>query len=435
MTLILVYGVAFAQEEDLEQANQQLQERVESLEADLAEVKSRVEEGTKADADQEKASVDSKYAILLYGFIKVDAAYMTARANDSGNYARWVESEAVNPNDDQFNLTARESRFGLEFKGPDLAFLNTSAKMEIDWYGGGTENKNVPMLRHAYFQLDWLKGAWSLLAGQTSDVFSPLVPYSLNYSVGWWIGNIGYRRPQVRLTKAFDLGGDFRSRIQIAAVRTIGHDWPYSPSQDTGKDAGFPAVQARCELAFPLFSGQQTIVGLSGHWGEEEYDIDAQGEEVNATSWSANLDLFLPILHWLTFKGELWTGRNVDSYLGGIGQGVVVQTTDGLFVNGTNATGTLIDVWEIESVGGWASIEARPWHRWILGAGYSLDDPHNGDVPSGARRRNSSCWGNVTYDITEAVRVGVEISYWETFYKDGVSGDSIRFQTSLIYRF
>jgi outer membrane murein-binding lipoprotein Lpp len=435
MTMMLAHGVAFAQQEDLEKENQDLRNRVERLEADLAEVKSRMAEDAKADADQAKTSVHSKYSIQLYGFIKVDAAYMTSRANDAGNYARWVESEALNENDDQFNLTARESRFGLYFTGPDLAFLKTSARLEVDWYGGGTENKSVPMLRHVYFQLDWPEGAWTFLAGQTSDLFSPLVPYGLNYSVGWWIGNIGFRRPQIRLTKAFDLGSDYHFRIQVAASRTIGHEWPYASSQDTGKDAGFPTVQNRYELAFPLFGGQQTVVGLSGHWGEEEYDRDEGGDAVNATSWSANLDLLVPILSWLSFKGELWTGENLDSYLGGIGQGVVLQTTDGLFVNGVNATGVLIDVWGIRSTGGWGSLEARPWYRWIFGTGYSVDDPQDGDLPSGARVRNSSFWGNVTYDVTEAVRVGVEISYWETLYKDTVSGDAIRFQTSLIYRF
>lgn len=435
VTWMLVYGVAFAQEEDLDKENQELRKRVETLEADLAEVKSRIAETTKADAEPEASSIQSKYGVQLYGFIKVDLAYMTARANDAGNYGRWVESEATNANDDQFNVTARESRFGLLFTGPDLASLRTSAKMEVDWYGGGTENKNVPMLRQAYLQLDWPKYSWTLLAGQTSDLFSPIAPYTLNYSVGWWIGNIGYRRPQIRLTKAFDLGGGFRLSPQVALARTIGHDWPYASSQDTGKDRGFPTVQARFELAFPLISGRQTTVGLSGHWGEEEYDRDAGGEQVIATSWSANVDLLLPILSWLTFKGEFWTGANLDSYLGGIGQGVVVQTTDGLFVNGANATGTLIDVWAIQSVGGWASLEARPWHRWIVGVGYSLDDPHEGDIPSGARKRNSDVWGNVTYDITEAVRVGVELSYWETLYKEKASGDAIRVQTSLIYRF
>lgn len=433
--MLLAEGLAFAQEEDLEKANQELRDRVEALEADLAQIKSRMEEDEKAAADRTEPSVESKYSIQIYGFIKVDAAYMTARANDAGNYARWVESEATNANDDQFNLTARESRFGLNFRGPDVASLKTSARMEIDWYGGGTENKNLPMLRHAYLQLDWPKGSWTLLAGQTSDVISPNVPYALNYSVGWWIGNIGYRRPQVRLTRAFDLGGDLRMRFQVAAARTIGHDWPYASSQDTGKDRGFPTVQARYELALPLFKGQQTVLGLSGHYGEEEYDRSPQGEEVIAPSWSANVDLLVPILSWLTFKGEFWTGENLDSYLGGVGQGVVLQTTDGLFVNGANATGTLIDVRTIGSVGGWVSMEARPWHRWIFGAGYSLDDPHNGDIPDGARNRNSSLWGNVTYDLTEAVRVGFELSQWETFYKHATGGNAIRLQTSLIYRF
>lgn len=378
MTWMLMFGIAFAQEEDLEQANQQLRERVESLEADLAEVKSRMAEGAKAEAEPPKPSIHSKYAVQFYGFIKVDAAYMTARINE-GNYARWVESEALNPNDDQFILTAQESRFGLHFKGPDLAFLHTSARVEIDWYGGGTQNKYLPMLRHVYFQLDWPEGDWSLLAGQTSDVFSPLAPQTLNYSVAWWAGNIGYRRPQIRLTKGFDLAGDLRMRVQVAAARTIGHEWPYGSSEDTGKDAGFPTVQARYELAFPLIRGQKTILGLSGHWGEEEYDAGALGEKVTAKSWSANGDLLLPILNWLQFKGEFWTGENLDATLGGIGQGVVVQTIDGLFVNGAKATGALIDVWEIRSTGGWLSLEAMPWHRWNLGVGCSLDNPRNAE--------------------------------------------------------
>ena len=54
---------------------------------------------------------------------------------------------------------------------------------------------------------------FTILGGQTWDVISPLNPRSLNYSVYWWAGNIGYRRPQVRLTKGMNF-----SRWKISSI-------------------------------------------------------------------------------------------------------------------------------------------------------------------------------------------------------------------------
>ena len=136
--------------------------------------------------------------VSLYGTIKLDAAYDTSSI-DVGNFARWVESPAVE-DDDQFNLTARQTRLGLRLAGPETEALAASGRVEIDFYEGGEENKNRLMLRHAYMVVDWLEPDIELLAGQTSDLISPLVPMTLNYSVAWWAGNIGYRRPQARLT-------------------------------------------------------------------------------------------------------------------------------------------------------------------------------------------------------------------------------------------
>ena len=67
--------------------------------------------------------------------------------------------------------------------------------------------------------------------------------------------------------------------------------------------------------------------------------------------------------------------------------------------------------------------------------GASIDDPDNDDLPDGARTRNASCWGNVRYDINEAVQIGLELSSWDTEYKNRDDGDSVRIQTSFLYRF
>ncbi|MCP4378295.1 MAG: hypothetical protein GY794_19235, partial [bacterium] len=137
--------------------------------------------------------------IQLYGKIKLDAAYDSGRTN-TGNFARWVNSGEKQRGDGQFNMTANETRLGLKFTGPTTKQLKTNGLVEIDFYGGGTETSPQPRLRHAYLNLEWPQQRLSVLAGQTWDVISPLNPGTLNYTVQWWGGNIGVRRPQVRVT-------------------------------------------------------------------------------------------------------------------------------------------------------------------------------------------------------------------------------------------
>jgi hypothetical protein len=429
MAAVLGGAVAGAgAEADGQQAEPGLEQRVDRLEADLSRLKGA--------AESEKPAMRSKYAVDLYGFLKLDLAYMDSRANDAGNYARWIESEQDNRNDNQFNITARESRFGLMLKGPDVRSMKTSGRVEVDFYEGGAENKNRPMMRHAYLQVEWPESGWSILAGQTSDVVSPLVPETLNYSVGWWIGNIGYRRPQLRVSKSFDAGSGVGVLLQAAVARTIGHFGAFSPSQDSGKDAGFPTVQGRYAMSFPLFGAEKFTAGVSGHWAEEEYDRDAEGRHTHLQSWSVNLDFSVPIARWLSFRGEVWGGENLDQYLGGVGQGVVIETTEGEFVNGENIKGAFVRQWSVASVGGWGCFICGPWDGWRFNFGYSVDNPRDRDVVSGQGRTwNNSYWGQVSYDLNEAVRAGVELSWWETAYKNQEDGDALRLQISFVYRF
>jgi len=423
LTVGVVSGTAIAQDQStgeeiaaLRRENATLRERVEKLETALSEIQGMLVQQPAATVEEDKPAVRSSYPVVLYGFVKFDAAYDSART-DVGNFARWVESEQGREDDDQFNATARESRLGLKFDGPDLADVITSGRVEVDFYEGGAENKNRLMMRHAYVQLDWPEHDFGLLAGQTSDVISPLYPQTLNYPVAWWAGNIGYRRPQLRLTKGFGVGEDSRMLLQAAATRTIGHDGLFDPG-DTGEDAGFPGFQGRAALSFPMLTGRKTTLGVSGHFAQEEYDFDSRDHSTDLESWSANLDLTLPIYDWLTFKGELWTGQNLDAYLGGIGQGI-----------------NLVRMKEIESTGGWMALSFEPHGRWHYNAGISIDDPEDDDLDAGDRSRNSAVWGNVIYDVNQAVQAGLELSYWETDYKHLEDGESIRLQTSLIYRF
>lgn len=433
LLVILALGIGSVSADDdidnIKEENAQLRQRVEKMEQELKEIKKLLSERqitaepttpppVAKVTEKEKPTISTKYPVELYGYIKLDAAYDTART-DNGNFPRWVLSEATNDNDDEFNITARQSRFGLNFNGPDISSgTKTSGKVEVDFYEGGEENKNRLMMRHAYLQLEWPDTDFSLLAGQTTDLMSPLFPDTLNYSILWWSGNPGYRRPQLRLTKEFDVRDNSNFILQGALARTIGDTGTGFDPGDTGEDSGFPTLQGRAAYSFPLLTEKKTTVGISGHWGEEEYDIDNTGTSIDYDTWSGNIDLTLPVVKKLAFKGELWTGENLDTYFAGIGQGVNTTLQR-----------------EIGATGGWVALNLGPFNKWRFNFGGGVDNPDDDDLSDGSRSKNVSIFGNVLYDINESVQTGLEISHWKTDYKNMENGDSIRIQSSLIYKF
>jgi hypothetical protein len=460
---------------DLAKENAELKKRVDKLETELAELKKMVmkqgqpAEAAKAEAKPvqptaapqaeqkpttmpqlseadmkkildavqketaKKKMVWSDLDIQVYGNIRLDASYDSSQV-EPGNYIKWVRRETVNKNDNQFDMTANQTRLGMRLNGPDDGQIKTSGLVEIDFYGsGGGENTANPRMRHAYMKLEWPAERFEILAGQTWDVISPLNPYTLNDTVLWWTGNIGYRRPQLRLTKSYALSNDVDLKLEGAAVRTIGRK--DSSSIDSGSSEGYPGVQGRGSLTFPFFGPKPTTVGVSGHWAREEYDASTSPAHPQRKfeSWSANLDLTQPIYKWLTLKGEMFTGLNLDAYLGGIGQGV---RNLGL---GTTASPNNYDK-EIASNGGWAAFELGPWDKWRFNVGAGIDSPSGDDLAgSGSgldiRTRNQAIFGNMIYSINKNAEVGLELSHWRTEYQGSGDAEAVRLQTAFMYKF
>ncbi len=365
-----------------------------------------------------KKAVWSGLDIQLYGFLKADASYDTGRTNP-GNYVLYVDSFPNNKNDDEFNLTANQTRLGLKIAGPDDSIVKTSGLLEFDFYGNyADENKAKIQMRHAWLKMDWPEKL-SVLAGQTSDVISPLFPDTLNYTVLWDSGNIGYRRPQIRLTKGFAVSKDTELQIEGAVARTIGRNSTIgSVTSESGEDAGYPTAQGRVSLTFPGMGYKPTTVGFSGHYGREEYDTALTGTNKEFESWSANIDVTQPVNKWLTIKGEAFTGLNLNTYLGGIGQGVNTTTNK-----------------EIAAKGGWVAATFGPWDKWRFNHGIGIDQADRDDLSNGARTLNRSIFGNVICSVNKNTEVGVEVSHWRTAYKNSDDMDDLRVQTSFIHKF
>ncbi len=433
-----------ATNEDVSGENAALKQRVERLEKELAEIKSLIGKKNAApaakpvnvpslsDEDITKISKmvngkkESGIKVVPYGYIKADASYDNSRVNN-GNYVAWVDSEGSNSDDDEFNLTANQTRLGLKISGPQSGDMNASGVVEVDFYGGNKDgasgNKSHMFMRHAYMKLDWPKERFNIIAGQTWDTISPLNPGTLNYSVAWWAGNIGYRRPQIRLTKSYALSSDVDLKLEGALARNIGtNSGPKGNASfytaESGQSSGQPMYQGRVSLAFPVVSYKPTTVGLSGHWGKEKFDTVPSGQQDKFDTWSINLDVTQPVNEWLSVKGELFKGKNLNQFLGGIGQGINMTTHD-----------------EISTKGGWIAASINPSNKWRYNTGFSMEDVDRDDLSDGGKSLNSSIFGNAIYSINKNTEVGLEISRWRTDYKNSADGDDLRVQSSFIYKF
>lgn len=376
-------------------------------------------------AEEAKPSVTigSPISLELGGYIKVDASYDDSETNN-GNYGMYVKEERSdastidqNKNDDEFNLTANQTRIWLNLNGPTVKRIKTGGKIEMDFWGNGAgENKPDLRLRHAYLTCDFEDYGFSLLAGQTWDVFSPLVPSTLNFTVGWYQGNVGFRRPQIRLTKECETN-DIKIKGAIAVCRTIGGETISRTNTDYGEQSGMPVFEGRLGVGIPFISNtKRLVIGVSGHYGKEQVETAALEKDID--TYSVNVDLTMPLGDDLIITGEWFSGGNLDNYFGGIGQGI-------------NAT----DMQKIRSEGGWAQMAYTGCKDWKFVVGGGIDNPHDGDLADSARERNQVIFTNMTYNLTPNAQLGVEYSHLRTDYKNARMGQDNRIQFSAIYKF
>ncbi|MFC1527313.1 DcaP family trimeric outer membrane transporter [Candidatus Neomarinimicrobiota bacterium] len=338
-------------------------------------------------------SSDSKLIITPYGFFKLDMSY-DSDLMSAGNFAQWAtqnSGDAIATT----NITAKQSRFGMNInKG------NISGKVEIDFYGvGSAENKGGVLLRKAYAEAKLEH--FTIRAGQDSDVISPLVPSTINYPVAWWAGNIGYRRPILKL-----LGNLNSINWTIALARNIGGDLN-GDGIDDGSTAIIPELQGR--VALKILDNH--LIGFSGHYAQ----LDTLGTDGKYTSWSTNLDVNVKVTSIISLSGEAFIGNNIAAMLGGIGN---ASTFNG-----------------VDTQGGWVNLKIKPKSNFLLSTGISMDDPSDCDLSDGARSKNSMIFVNIYKDILEGFLVGFEASYWSTEYKNMNTATAMRGQLAFLYNF
>lgn len=376
-----------------------------------------------------------------YGFARLDAVMLTHRMNHP-QYSMWVRPDSVTSGG-RPNLTVygRLTRFGLRFGVDGLSEeIDISGKVEADFQNGGSESRPAPRLRHGFAQIS--SDLWFILAGQTWDLVSPLYTSAHADALMWNAGNLGDRRPQLRLglTPGDE---DLNFRIAAAAATTgaiDGQDLDQNGRLD-GFDAGVPMVQGLAEVNWKNWTDQPLTAGVSASWAVEHLsgppadiswiDGESYGGERTFYSRSLNAHLSLPLTGWWRLRGEAFYGDNLADVRGGIGQSLNARTGE-----------------EIRAVGGWAETVFEPHDKYQAILGASIDDVFDGDLPGPPanedcggdcdvefRTRNRTLYAVQKYRPWEPVQFGLEYWYWATDYADAETGNAhrVNFHTSVFF--
>lgn len=358
--------------------------------------------------------------LKVYGYVKLDAAYDTQKTS-AGDALFYVLPKVNGESDNEFNMTARETRLGLELAGPDLEYLKTTGKVETDFYGGNTANSPNLRLRLAYLDLAMPSGT-AVRAGQDWETFMTVIPRTVNIAIMADVGALGLRRPQFRVSQDIPIYNKTKLVAKVAAARTIGEDID-GGMQDDGADSGYPSVQYNLCLETPLLTAKPTKLSVSGHWGNETLDstvtnVVVETDAKDYITWSVIGSLLLPLHQNVALQGTIWQGRNLDTYYGGIGQGI----------NKTLQKG-------IGARGGYIQLITDLTDRLNWNLAYGIDDPDNQDLSNGNRSKNQTVVTSAYFKITSAVTAAFEYYYMTTSYKGQSAASDNRFQGAMIYKF
>lgn len=353
--------------------------------------------------------------LRLYGFGRGDVDVTTQLFNDLQNpffvlpndshFLLGPKQVPMRPHSAAYSIYPRLTRVGLEYYGLPMERLGGAvalARLETDFLTstpGQSESRQLIRLRLAYGQIK--KGEWTLLAGQDWDIISPLNPSINDNTLQWNNGNMGDRRPQVKLLWDHKLDEDLILQVQNGiglsdAINSSDLDGDGFRDNEAG---GVPGWESRTGIIAPSWVEKKKVLG--GVWsilGNTRVNAPIAGRR-QFPLYAFGADLQLPLTEWLMFRSEIFHGANLDDYRGGIGQGINVLTGQ-----------------SIMTTGGWAEVmlQTVPWHQ--LSLGYSTDDPINRQIAPGGRTLNRSIYIGNRFIGGNGLVCGVDVQDWSTYW-------------------
>ena len=236
------------------------------------------------------------FSYKFYGQVRGDLFY-NSRANAEivdGLFHLYPKDKNLDADGNDLNATANGSfyllysRLGVDVTGPNIGKAVTTAKLEADFRGSGS-NWAVLRIRHAYVNLDWGKSA--VLVGITwHPLFGAVMPDVLNLSTGAPFQPFN-RSPQIRYQYKAN------SRVQLTASVLWQLQYlssgPKGMSEDYIKNSCIPEMFVGADFT----PADGWLMGLGAHmislkprtsteWKEQTFKVN---ERMTAFSYEAHL--------------------------------------------------------------------------------------------------------------------------------------------------
>jgi hypothetical protein len=270
------------------------------------------------------------WSVTLYGQVAVNVMHDSTQSFgvSSGN-TMLQRRGTFRGNNDQLQLTSKDSRIGLRINLPDYGSIKTLAVIETDFGATlpveSTENATYIQtpLRMRLFYLQLQTPVIDLTAGQMQDLFGwggkGFYPNTLAFQ--GITGQVYHRQTAVRLSKTVRPGG-LELEAAVAATKPV------------QRASGLPEGQGGVRLALPAWSTVRAqgyarpgvgalSLGVSGVARRLEVAefLEYPGASKKALGWGFAIDGFIPIIpvtnvndrrNALSIVGEFSTGTGIS---------------------------------------------------------------------------------------------------------------------------
>lgn len=373
---------------------------------------------------QVKVESASKFRLKLSGMVLLNA-FSTAGTVDDLDLPELALPRPPGASHGSAGASLRQSIIGLTGFGPRIVGAQTSADLQMDFFGASSSNyskygSGIARLRIARMRFDWDKT--SVIGGLDVPFFSPNSPttyLSVAEPAFSASGNLWTWTPTIRIEQRQKIGLTLL-KIEGGLIDYAGYG-AYSPRLSTGhvpssgESSGQPAYSLRVSLNRPS-EDNPLAIGFGGIYVPQRFP---GGKEVSG--WGGTMDLRMPITSKAEISGEFFTGRGINGF-GGTTIGLVpTQDFHYAYVTAPNIASLL-------SLGGWSQFKFKFDSRNEINAaaGYggfsssrlrlaSIDDNYLTAVPA----RNQSMFVNYILRPRSDLIFSLEYRHLRTFSISG----------------
>lgn len=206
----------------------------------------------------------------LYGNVRADMSYQMKGPSTMYNLISGVPLEGTaeeRKNSDKFQSTLNATRFGFNFKTPQLGDHAIGGKVEMDFFGGA--GRDTFRIRHAYMTYD----QW--LLGQTWSNFNAVEYYPETVDASLSVGGSLTRVPQIKYSVPVNSNLNLAFSLEDSKAETVTRTGMQDFTTDPDAKLKLPSATGRVNYKFnngSAVSGRAFVTQkATNHAGDDDF--------------------------------------------------------------------------------------------------------------------------------------------------------------------